>query len=160
MRPFFFLLGWCSFGLGAVGAVVPGLPTVPLMLVALWAFSKSSQRFHDWLYHHAFFGPPLREWHVHRVIPMRAKVLSVVMMTASLAYMAFFADLPLWVLGMTALFMAGGAAFILMQRSEVPVESAPDGAGGDAVTGAAAGDASGPGASTVEASGAGQDSRV
>ena len=120
MRPFYFLLGWCSFGLGAVGAVVPGLPTVPLMLVALWAFSRSSKRFHDWLYNHALFGAPLREWQEHRVVPRRAKVLAVIMMTASLLYMAFFADVPLWVLGITAVIMAGGAGFILSQRSEAP----------------------------------------
>jgi len=52
MKPLYFLLGWCFFGLGAVGTVVPGLPTTPFMLLALWAFSKSSQHFHDWLYTH------------------------------------------------------------------------------------------------------------
>ena len=122
MRPFYFLLGWCSFSLGAVGALVPGLPTVPLMLVALWAFSRSSDRFHQWLYHHRIFGPPLQQWQQHRVIPMRAKILSVVMMTASLIYMAFFTDAGPAVLTVTALVMFGGAAYILRQRSSVPVE--------------------------------------
>ena len=129
MRHFYFLLGWCSFGLGAVGAVVPGLPTVPLMLVALWAFSRSSRRFHDWLYNHALFGPPLRDWHVHRVIPLRAKVLSVVMMAISLGYMGFFAEVPPWVIGITALVMAGGAAYILGQPSAPPIEPVPQSAG-------------------------------
>lgn len=122
MRPFYFLLGWCSFSLGAVGALVPGLPTVPLMLVALWAFSRSSDRFHQWLYHHRIFGPPLQQWHQHRVIPMRAKVLSVVMMAASLIYMAFFTEAGPLVLTLTAMFMLGGAAYILRQRSSVPAD--------------------------------------
>ena len=123
MRPFYFLLGWCAFSLGAVGALVPGLPTVPLMLVALWAFSKSSDRFHQWLYSHRIFGPPLQQWHQHRVIPLRAKVLSVIMMAASLTYMAFFTDVSPTLLAVTALVMLGGAAYILRQRSAVPLET-------------------------------------
>jgi hypothetical protein len=41
------------------------------MLVALWAFARSSRRFHDWLYSHRVFGPPLRRWHEERVISWR-----------------------------------------------------------------------------------------
>ena len=113
MRPVYFVVGWCCFGLGAVGAFLPGLPTVPLMLVALWAFSKSSQRFHDWLYAHPVFGPPLQQWRTHRIIPVRAKVAAVATMIASLFYMFVFADIGCWVRVSTVLFMAVGAGFIL-----------------------------------------------
>lgn len=117
MRPVYFVIGWCFFGLGAAGAVLPGLPTVPLMLVALWAFSRSSKRFHDWLYSHAVFGPPLQQWRDHRVIPVKAKVLAVVSMAASLAYMALIADVNPWLLAVTALVMSVGGFFILSQSS-------------------------------------------
>jgi len=123
MRPFYFLLGWCFFGLGAVGAVVPGLPTVPLMLVALWAFSRSSQRFHDWLYDHSLFGPPLQQWRSHRVIPPRAKLLAVVTMTISLAYMFFFTAMSDWMKALVVLFMLAAAVYILSQKSRSPEES-------------------------------------
>lgn len=119
MRHAYLLLGWTCFGLGAVGAMVPGLPTVPLMLVALWAFSKSSQRFHDWLYGHPVFGPPLQQWRVHRVIPVKAKVVAAVSMTASFAYMAFFADVSGWILVVVAAVMLVGLGFILGQPSRV-----------------------------------------
>jgi hypothetical protein len=101
MRTVYFLLAWCFFGLGAIGVVIPGLPTVPFMLVALWLFSKSSQRFHDWLYTHRLFGPPLRRWREHGVIPLRAKILSVVTMAISLAYMIFVVDVAIGVTVMT-----------------------------------------------------------
>ena len=117
MRPVYFVVGWCFFGLGAAGAVLPGLPTVPFMLVALWAFSKSSQRFHDWLYSHAMFGPPLQQWRDHRVIPVKAKVLAVISMAASLVYMALIADVNPWVLAITTLVMFVGGFFILSQPS-------------------------------------------
>ena len=78
-------LGFACVALGAVGTVVPGLPTTIFMIVALWAFSKSSPRFHAWLYGHRIFGPPLQAWHAHRVIPPRAKALAITVMAISLA---------------------------------------------------------------------------
>ena len=119
MKTVYFLLAWCFFALGAVGVVVPGLPTVPLMLVALWLFSRSSPRFHDWLYNHAVFGPPLRQWRAHGVIPRKAKVMSVAMMAASLSYMAFVAEVPTGVTLVTGLVMLAGAVFILRQPSRI-----------------------------------------
>lgn len=120
MKPLYFLLGWCFFGLGAVGTVVPGLPTTPFMLLALWAFSKSSQRFHDWLYSHRVFGPPLHQWRTHRVIPGKAKLLAVTTMTVSLGYLVFFTGISIWLKVLTALVMLYGAAFILSKPSRAP----------------------------------------
>jgi uncharacterized membrane protein YbaN (DUF454 family) len=120
MRSLYFLLGWCFFGLGAVGTVVPGLPTTPFMLLALWAFSKSSQRFHDWLYAHPVFGPPLQQWRSHRVIPGKAKLLAVATMAASLVYLTFFTDISVWIKLGTGLVMLYGAAFILTKPSRIP----------------------------------------
>ena len=82
-KPALLALGWICVGLGTVGLVVPGLPTTIFLIIALWAFSKSSERFHAWLYDHPRFGPPLRAWSEHGVVPVRAKILAVVFMTAS-----------------------------------------------------------------------------
>lgn len=126
MKPLYLLLGWLFFALGATGVVIPGLPTVPFMLVALWAFSRSSARFHDWLYSHPLFGPPLQRWRDHRVIPVRAKVLAVVTMTISLAYMIFVADVSTWVVVVTVLVMISAATYILSQPSQVAVRATAD----------------------------------
>ena len=120
MRPLYFLLGWCFFALGAVGTLLPGLPTTPFMLLALWAFARSSERFHNWLYTHAVFGPPLQQWRSHRVIPGKAKLLSVAMMIASLVYLTFFTDVNAWFKVLVALIMLYGAAFILSKPSRAP----------------------------------------
>ena len=82
-RPLLLILGWLMVALGFVGIFVPGLPTVPFLLVALWAFSKSSERFHDWLYNHKRLGPPLRDWREHGAIPVRAKILAIATMVVS-----------------------------------------------------------------------------
>ena len=120
MKYLYFLLGCCFFGLGAIGTVVPGLPTTPFMLLALWAFSKSSQRFHDWLYAHRLFGPPLQQWRSHRVIPGKAKLLAVSTMAVSFVYLAFFTGVSAWLKALIALVMLYGAAFILSKPSQLP----------------------------------------
>jgi len=113
LKPLLFLLGWCFFCLGAIGVVLPGLPTTPFMLLALWAFSKSSKRFHGWLYSHPFFGPSIQAWERHRVISLPVKVFALLAMVGSLAYMVFGVGVPAWVSILTASIMAYGAYFIL-----------------------------------------------
>jgi len=69
-------LGILSFGLGAVGAFVPLLPTVPLVLLAAYCFAKSSDRLHTWLLQHPRFGAPIRQWQESGAINSRAKYLA------------------------------------------------------------------------------------
>ncbi len=82
--------GWLMVALGAVGILVPGFPGTVFLLIALWAFSKSSERFHTWLYNHRLLGPPIQNWHNHRVIPAYAKTAAVAAMAASLAGLTYF----------------------------------------------------------------------
>lgn len=125
MKTLLFLLGWCFFALGAIGVVVPGLPTTPFMLLALWAFSKSSDRFHDWLYTHPLFGPPLQRWERHRVITLRVKIFAILAMMGALAYMVFWGHVPTWALALTGLVMIYGAVFILGKPSRPPENHRP-----------------------------------
>ncbi len=113
-------IGWLFFGLGVAGAFLPVLPTTPLMIVALWAFSNSSERFQNWLYNHRVFGPPLQRWHRFRVISVTAKMAAVGAMAASIAYLIFFTVTPLPVLIATGGLMFVGACYILSKPSVVP----------------------------------------
>ena len=74
-------LGWICVGLGFIGIFVPGLPTTIFLIVALWAFTKSSNKLRIWLLNHKKFGPFLRDWQEHRVVPLRAKILMVILQT-------------------------------------------------------------------------------
>jgi hypothetical protein len=78
-------LGHCAVGVGAVGAFVPLLPTTPLMLVAAWAYAKSSPALRHWLHTHPRFGHYIHAWQVEGAIPTRAKVAGIVAMAASFA---------------------------------------------------------------------------
>jgi uncharacterized membrane protein YbaN (DUF454 family) len=120
MRPLLFVLGWLLFGVGFIGVFVPVLPTTPLMLLALWCFSRSSDRFHDWLYTHKHFGPPLQLWHKHRVIPLAAKLVALVFMGGSLVYVFVFLTIPTWAKILMSVSMAFGLLFILTKPSSPP----------------------------------------
>ena len=47
----YLLLGiaWICFGIGAIGVVIPVLPTTPLLLLAGFLFARNSPRLHDWM---------------------------------------------------------------------------------------------------------------
>lgn len=122
MRPLLFILGCLLFCLGFVGAFVPVLPTTPFMLLALWCFSRSSERFHDWLYHHRVFGPPMQQWHQHRVIPTGAKAVAILFMSLSMVYLFTYSSAPAWVKALMTATVAVGFWFILSQPSTPPDE--------------------------------------
>jgi len=84
-------LGWLCVGLGFVGVFVPGIPTTIFLIIALWAFTKSSKKLRHWLLNHKRFGPILSNWQEHKVVPRRAKILMVVLM--SLAVILFYYSL-------------------------------------------------------------------
>ena len=95
-----------AFGLGVIGVVVPGLPTVPFMILAAWAASKGWPKFEAWLLNHARYGQHIRNWREHRTIPRRAKIYATGMMLLS-TLMLIAAELNPWLLASILFVMAG-----------------------------------------------------
>jgi hypothetical protein len=74
--------------LGLIGILVPGLPTVPFLLVAAWAGGRGWPALEEWLLAHPRHGPPIRRWRDHGAVPRRAKWLASAMMVASTGLIA------------------------------------------------------------------------
>lgn len=70
MRILFICLGFLFVGIGAVGIVVPILPTTPFLLLASFFFAKGSKRFHDW-----FMSTKLYKKHLESFVKSRAMTL-------------------------------------------------------------------------------------
>lgn len=109
-------LGWFMVGLGVVGAFLPIMPTTVFMLIALWAFSKSSPRFRTWLYTHPRFGPPLQAWERDGAISPRVKVAAILTMAVSFAVAAALASG--WIVpAIVGAVLAAVAAFLVTRPS-------------------------------------------
>lgn len=95
MRWAWMLLAYVSLGLGLIGIVIPGLPTVPFVLLAAFAAARGSQRLRKWLLAHRQFGPAIRDWEAHGAVSRRAKRLATLMMALS-AVVMFLTAPKLW----------------------------------------------------------------
>ena len=113
LRWTYLTFGWLMVAIGAVGVVLPGLPTTPFLIVAAWCFARSSERFERYLLDHTHFGPALRAWREKGAIPKRAKILSVSMMSVSFPLFLLTAHPSLVLATLVAGFMLAGAAYVL-----------------------------------------------
>ncbi len=74
------IAGSIALLLGVIGIFLPGLPTMPFVLLAAACFTKASPRVHRWMLQHHFFGPMLRNWQEHRSLTKRTKCVAIVSM--------------------------------------------------------------------------------
>jgi hypothetical protein len=84
-------------GLGAVGALVPVLPTTPFLLLAAACFLRSSERMHRWLLQNRVFGEYLRRYRDGEGLPLASKITTIVLLWATLGLSALVAvPVHLW----------------------------------------------------------------
>ena len=77
------LLAYFFLALAIVGVFLPGIPTVPFLLLTAWFSAKGSEGLHRWLYEHPHLGKLLIDWEGQRAISCGSKVAAVLMLIVS-----------------------------------------------------------------------------
>lgn len=90
MRIFFIVLGILSVILAALGVLLPGLPATPFLLLASYAFARSSKKMHDWLINNKIFGPILADFIDRKGIRLQIKIFSIIVMWGMVVISVFF----------------------------------------------------------------------
>lgn len=78
----YIVLGCIGVGLGAVGAVLPILPTFPFLLLAAFCFARSSEKLHTWFINTKLYKKNLESYVQGRGMTWAAKTR--IMMTVTL----------------------------------------------------------------------------
>ena len=80
-KAFFIVLGCLSLGLGALGAVLPILPTVPFLMPAAFCFAKSSEKLHNWFISTKLYKKNLESFVQGKGMTMKTKIRIMVTVT-------------------------------------------------------------------------------
>ncbi len=83
-------LGLAAFGLGAVGAALPVLPTTPFILVAAFCFARSSERLDAWFRGTALYRVVFSGYMERRAMSVRAKLSLLVPVSVLMALGVYF----------------------------------------------------------------------
>lgn len=108
MRFIYLILAYLFLALGALGIFLPGLPTVPFLLLAAWCASRGSARLHAWLYTHPQIGKLLIDWETKKAISRSSKIVAVLMLITSWFVMFHLVSTAwlVWTIGVFFVFIA------------------------------------------------------
>jgi uncharacterized membrane protein YbaN (DUF454 family) len=111
---FLIVIGWISVILGVFGIFLPLLPTTPFLLLAAACFVRSSPRFYQWLVSHPKLGKYVLHYLNGEGIPMRAKVIAIVMIWVTMSFSAWLVVPIIW--GKIVLLIIGLCVSIYIYR--------------------------------------------
>jgi uncharacterized membrane protein YbaN (DUF454 family) len=104
--------GAFSLVLGAIGILLPLLPTTPFVLLASACFLRGSPRFHQWLLRNKHLGSILIEWQLHRSISAKVRIKGLMFILASFAFSIYMVP-NIWLKLMLLCFLAALVSFFL-----------------------------------------------
>jgi uncharacterized membrane protein YbaN (DUF454 family) len=118
-RPLFIALGCLCVGLGAVGAVVPGMPTTIFLLGASWLFARSSPKLRERLLASRLAGP-LRRYEETGRMTARSKAAAIGAMWAGITLAVWMARqaAPLLPASIVLLGLLGTAVILFLVPGE------------------------------------------
>lgn len=119
MRAFWFVAGWLMVALGAIGAVLPVMPTTIFLILAVACFARCSPRLERWLLQHPRYGPPLRLWREQGAISRKGKAFAAAGMALGYLLFLYGSQPSLKLASGVGLFFLVSAGYVLSRPSPV-----------------------------------------
>ncbi len=110
-----FAAGSLSIAVGAIGVLVPGLPTTVFFIVAAACFARCNPRFERWVLDLPRIGPLVRDHRAGLGMPRRAKILAVAMILVAATTSGVLAIDNRAVGGLVVALGLIGAAYVLFR---------------------------------------------
>ena len=89
MKIIYVILGFISMGLGIAGSFLPGLPTMPFLLLASFFFARGSERFHGWFTQTRIYKNYLEDFEKNRSMTLKAKIGLLCLSSTMIAFPIF-----------------------------------------------------------------------
>jgi len=90
VRTLWLIAGTICVVLGAIGMVLPLLPTTPLLLAAAACYCKGSDRMYNWLLNNKWFGEYIRNYKEGRGLPMKTKITALIVLWVTIGFSTIF----------------------------------------------------------------------
>lgn len=97
MKFLLIVLAFFFIGLGIIGIVVPGMPTTVFLLIASALLVRSNDRLHRWLLNHKVLGKFIKDYEQHKAIPLKSKIIAMILLTFMVSLSVFAFIKVLWV---------------------------------------------------------------
>lgn len=118
VRILMIVLGTISLILGVIGIFLPLLPTTPFLLLTAFLYFKSSEKCYKWLMQQPYLGSYIRDFQENKIIPLRAKIVSISLLWGSILYCVIFLVPIIWVKIILLLIALGVTFHILSFKSK------------------------------------------
>ncbi len=95
-RVLYLALGATCFVIGALGAILPVLPTTPFLLLTSYFLLRSSPRLNNALLRSKFFGPILQDWQQRRVVRRDVKIRAIAIVLVAVGITIYTSGASFW----------------------------------------------------------------
>lgn len=112
--------GTVFVGLGVLGIFLPLMPTTVFLLLAAYCYSRSSDKFHDWLLNNRFLGKYIRNYKSGQGMSVRDKATTLIILWASIGVSVWFVKGSFWVTLILAAVAVGVTTHILWIKTYHP----------------------------------------
>jgi uncharacterized protein len=112
--------GTVCVGLGVLGMFLPLMPTTVFLLMAAYCYSRSSEKFHNWLLSNRFFGNYIRNYKSGKGITTRQKITTILTLWVSIGASIWLINARFWATLLLVLIAGGVTLHLILLKTHRP----------------------------------------